>query len=196
MGKTIAEFTMSLDGFVAEPNDDIRRLFRWYGSGDTEFAFGDSDMKFKVSRTSSDLLRESWKNIGATVTGRRDFDVSHAWGGKALFGEATFIVTHSVPQEWSHDGSPFTFVTEGVERAIELAQQVAGDKAIGVGGTTIVRQCLQAGLLDEIHIHLAPMLLGDGIRLFDHLGAEPIDLEVILVVNTRDVTHLRYRVVK
>lgn len=196
MGKTIAEFTMSLDGFIAGPNDDIRRLFRWYGSGDTEFAFAGSDMKFKISRASAELLRESWGNFGATVTGRRDFDVSKAWGGKALFGESTFIVTHNPPQEWAYEGSPFTFVTEGVERAVELAQQAAGDKVVGIGGTTIVQQCLQAGLLDEIHIHLAPILLGDGVRLFEQLGAKPIDLRIALVVNTPDVTHLRYLVVK
>jgi dihydrofolate reductase len=113
-----------------------------------------------------------------------------------LFGATTFIVTHNAPQEWIYEGSPFKFVTDGVASAIQQAQAVAGNKAIGIGGTSIVRQCLQAGLLDEIHIHLAPVLLGDGIRLFDHLGIGPITLEKLLVVDTPDVTHVRYRVVK
>jgi len=134
--------------------------------------------------------------MGTSVTGRRDFDASNAWGGKALFGATTFIVTHNAPQEWIYEGSPFKFVTDGVASAIQQAQAVAGNKAIGIGGTSIVRQCLQAGLLDEIHIHLAPVLLGDGIRLFDHLGIGPITLEKLLVVDTPDVTHVRYRVVK
>jgi dihydrofolate reductase len=196
MGKVIAEFTMSLDGFIAGPNDDIRPLFGWYSSGDTEFAAPGSTMKFKVSRASAELLREAWGKIGAIVTGRRDFDVSEAWGGTSLLGVPMFIVTHHPPQEWIKAGSPFTFVADGVERAVELAQQAAGDKVVGIGGTTIVQQCLKTGLLDEIHIHLAPMLLGAGIRLFDHLGAEPIGLEIAKVIETPSVTHLQYRVVK
>ncbi len=107
-----------------------------------------------------------------------------------------FIVTHRIPQEWAHAGSPFTFVTEGVESAIMLAQKAAGDKVVNVGGTTIVQQCLKAGLLDGIHIHLAPVLLGAGIRLFDKLGAEPVGLEIARVVETPQVTHLQYRVLK
>lgn len=81
MGQVIAEFTMSLDGFVADPNHDIRQLFGWYRNGDTEFRLPSSTMSFKVSRASADLLRRNWAGIGALVTGRRDFDVSHAWGG-------------------------------------------------------------------------------------------------------------------
>jgi dihydrofolate reductase len=101
-----------------------------------------------------------------------------------------------VPQEWVKDGSPFTFVTQGVASAVEHAQKVAGNKVVGVGGTSIVRQCLQAGLLDEVLIDLAPILLGAGTRLFDQLGVEPIDLEKIAVINAPDVTHLKFRVVK
>jgi dihydrofolate reductase len=195
MSKTIAEFTMSLDGFIAGPNDDVRALFGWYFSGDTELQVAGAP-PFKMARASAELLRESWANMGTSVTGRRDFDASNAWGGKSLFGATTFIVTHNAPQEWVYEGSPFKFVTDGVASAVQQAQAVAGNKAIGIGGTTIVRQCLQAGLLDEIHIHLAPVLLGDGIRLFDHPGTGPITLEKLLVVDTPDVTHVRYRVVK
>ena len=108
----------------------------------------------------------------------------------------TFIVTHKLPQEWDKDGSPFTFVTDGVASAIAQAKRAAGDKDVGVGGTTIVQQGLQAGLIDEISIHLAPILLGAGIRLFDHLGPEPIDLERAGVIEGTGVTHLRFRVVK
>ena len=196
MGKVIAEFTMSLDGFIAGPNDDIRRLFGWYSSGDTEFSVAGSTMVFKVSRASAAYLQEAWGKLGAIVTGRRDFDVSDAYGGVSPLGVPMFIVTHRIPQEWVKDGSPFTFVTEGVEHAVALAQKAAGGKVVGIGGTTIVQQCLRAGLLDGIHIHLAPILLGAGIRLFDQLGPEPIDLERTQVIEGTGVTHLDFRVVK
>lgn len=196
MSKVIAEFTMSLDGFIAGPNDEVDRIFGWYSSGDTDFPVPSSTMKFKVSRASAELLRESWGNIGAIVTGRRDFDVSGAWGGTPPLGVPIFIVTHSIPQEWAKEGSPFTFVTDGVESALAQAKQSAGDKDVGVGGTKITQQFLQAGLVDEIQLHLVPVLLGAGIRLFDHLEAEHIALEKIRVIDAPDVTHLRYRVVK
>ena len=195
MAKVIAEFTMSLDGFIAGPNDEIGPLFGWYSSGDTEFAMGGGPA-FRIRQPSADLLREDWGKIGAIVTGRRDFEVSEAWGGQPLFGVPTFIVTHSAPQEWLKPGSPFTFVTEGVPNAIAQAQQAAGDRVVAVSGSTITQQCLKAGLLDAIHIHLAPILLSAGIRLFENIGLEPYQLEQTRVVVTPDVTHLQYRVVK
>jgi dihydrofolate reductase len=130
------------------------------------------------------------------VTGRRDFDVSNAWGGKAFLSLPCFIVTHHPPQEWVKEGSPFTFVTEGVESAIRQAQAAAGDKTVSVSGTQIVQQALKAGLLDEIQIHLVPVLLGAGIRLFDHLDTAPIELETTRVIDAPGVTHLTFRVVK
>jgi dihydrofolate reductase len=196
MGKVISEFTMSLAGFIAGPDDDVRRLFTWYFSGDTDFSLAGTDLVFRISRTSAALLQETWPTLGALVTGRRDFDVSRAWGGKALLNVPTFIVTHHPPQEWLTEGSPFTFVTDGVESAVTQAKEAAGDKHVGIGGTTITQQCLRAGLLDEIRIHLAPILLGEGIRLFDRLGIEPIQLETIRVIDAPGVTHLQYRVVK
>ena len=140
MGKVIAEFTMSLDGFIAGPNDEVDRLFRWYSAGDTEFPVAGTGMVFRISRASAELLRATWGQLGAIVTGRRDFDVSGAWGGTPPLGVPTFIVTHRIPQEWVRDGSPFTFVTDGVASAIAQARQAAGDQDVGVSGTTIVQQ--------------------------------------------------------
>jgi dihydrofolate reductase len=196
MGKVVADFTMSLDGFIAGPNDEVGPLFGWYFSGGTEVPVQDGKMVFKLARASAEVFQEAINRAGAIVTGRRDFDVSKAWGGRPPIDVPIFIVTHSAPQEWTGLGSPFTFVTDGVASALAQARQVAGDKDIGVSGSTIVQQCLQAGWLDEIDIHLAPVLLGDGVRLFDHLGTEPRALEILRVVATADVTHLRYRVIK
>jgi len=196
VGKVIAQFTMSLDGFIAGPDDDIQRLFKWYRSGDTDFQVPATDMVFKISRASAEVLREEWAAIGAIVTGRRDFDVSGAWGGQPPLGVPHFIVTHNAPQEWVKAGSPFTFVTDGVESAIRQAEQAAGDKNVAVGGSKITQQALKAGLLDELGIDLASILLGDGIRLFDNLDTEPIELERTRVIAAPGVTHLRFRVVK
>ncbi len=195
MGMITTEFTISLDGFIAGPNDDIRDIFGWYTSGDTAFSV-EGAPPFKVSRASAEFLQANWSRGGAIVTGRRDFDVSNAWGGKAIMGLPMFIVTHAPPAEWSGPESPFTFVSEGVSRAIELARAAAGDKDIGVGGTQIVQQAFRAGLIDEIILHQVPVLLGAGIRLFDKLGPQPIKLEKLQVLDTPDVTHLRFRVIK
>lgn len=196
MGKIITGFTMSLDGFIAGPNDDIRQLFTWFSSGDTPFPVPGTDMVFQISQASATLIGELWGSIGAIVTGRRDFDVSNAWGGNPPYGWPTFIVTHHPPQRWMQEDSPFTFVTDGVEQALAQARQVAGDKHVVVGGTTIVQHCLKAGLIEEIHIDLAHMLLGSGISLFGELGVDPITLEPLHVVEGTKVTHLGFRVVK
>jgi dihydrofolate reductase len=198
MGNVGAGFSMSLDCFIAGPNDDMQRLFAWYFSGDTDLKMstGDREMDLKVSSESAELFEAATQSIGAIVSGRRMFDVAGAWGGKHPMDVPVFVVTHTVPQEWVRDGSPFTFVTDGVESAVEQAKAVAGNKSVGVGGANITQQCIRAGLLDEIHIDLVPVLLGNGIRLFEHLGIEPIELETTEVVKAPGVTHLTFRIVK
>jgi dihydrofolate reductase len=196
MGKVIFNMSMSLDGFIAGPKDEVDLLFRWYFSGDTDFPFPGSDMIFKVSRTGAGLLQEASRTIGAMVTGRRNFDVAQAWGGRPPLGVPHFVVTHTIPQEWTGEGSLFTFVTDGVESAVAKAVQAAGDKNVAVSSANIMQQCLNAGLLDEIHIDLVPVLLGEGIRLFEHLGPQPVELESTRVIEDLGVTHLRFRVVK
>ncbi|HEX2623497.1 MAG TPA: dihydrofolate reductase family protein [Phototrophicaceae bacterium] len=196
MGKVSVGFTMSLDGFIAGVNDDVQLLFKWYfGGGDVEIPVPDSKMVFKVAPPSVPIIQELLGRFGAIVTGRRDFEVSNAWGGKSPMGVPIFIVTHTVPQEWNKPEYPFTFVTDGVESALAQAKKAAGDKDVAISGTTITRQLLKAGLIDEIHIDLAPVLLGDGIRLFDQLDT-PIELESTRVIPSTLVTHLTYRVIK
>jgi dihydrofolate reductase len=206
MSKVKLELSMSLDGFIAGPNDGPEnglgdggdRLFKWYSSGDTDFPLPGTDMVFKVSRASVDFLKDMWLKTGASVTGRRTFDIAHGWGGNPPGGPDAkyFVVTHTVPQEWVKPGSPFTFVTDGVESAIGKAKQTAGEKIVDLMGASIVQQCLKAALLDEIQIDLAPVLFGGGVSLFDYLGTGPIELERIKVVEGVDVTHLLFRVVK
>ena len=203
MGNVVFNMTVSLDGVVAGPNDGPENglgdggeaLFNWYFSGDTEIAIGSGSPVLKVSSQSAKLLKEAIGNYGAGVWGRRTFDIAHAWGGHPP-GSPCFIVTHTAPQEWVYDGSPFTFVTDGVESAIRQARNAAGDKDVVICTASILQQCLNAGLMDEIHIDVAPLLLGKGVRLFDHLDIKPIELERIRVVDAPGVTHLGFRVVK
>jgi dihydrofolate reductase len=204
VGKVSTGLSMSLDGFIAGPNDGPERplgeggerLFAWYSGGDTEYRLPGTEMVFEVSLQSADLLREAHSKMGAFVTGRRTFDIANGWGGNPPLGVPTFVVTHTLPQEWVYEGSPFTFVTDGVERAVEQAKAVAGGKDVAVGAASIAQQCIRAGLLDEIHVDLVPVLLGGGVRLFDHLGAGPIELERTEAVEGAGVTHLTFRVVK
>jgi dihydrofolate reductase len=204
MGKVRTGHSMSLDGFIGGPNDGPEapmgdggeRLLAWYAGGDTKYRLPGTEMVFEVSSQTAELLRETRETTGALVTGRRTFDLTNGWGGGHPLGVPVFVVTHTVPQGWVYEESPFTFVTDGLESAVGQARAVAGDKDVGVVGASLVQQCIKAGLLDEIHVDLVPVLLGDGVRLFDRLGTEPIELESTRVIEGSGVTHLTFRVVK
>jgi dihydrofolate reductase len=204
VGKVGTGFSSSLDGFIAGPNDGPgqplgeggERLFEWFSGGDTEYRLPGTEMVFRVSPQSAEMLREAHAGMGAFVTGRRTFDIANGWGGSPPLGVPTFVVTHTVPDEWVYEGSPFEFVTDGVEAAVGRARAVAGERDVAVGAASIAQQCIKAGLLDEIHVDLVPVLLGDGVRLFEHVGAGPIALENSRVIEGAGVTHLTFRVVK
>jgi dihydrofolate reductase len=203
MGKVVFNMTVSLDGFVAGPNDGPDNglgdggdaLFTWYFTGSTAVPISDGNMVLKVSPQSAVLLQEAMASYGAGVWGRRTFDIAHAWGGHPP-GTPCFIVTHHPPAEWVKPGSPFTFVTDGVESAIRQAQAAAGGKDVVICTASILQQCLNAGLVDELHLDIAPLVLGQGVRLFDNLTPTPLQLEILRVVAAPNVTHLAYRVVK
>lgn len=195
MGKVFAEFSMSLDGYIAQEADEVMRLFAWYFSGDHAYTM-DSGLEFRLCPASVSVMDHLTQTTGALVTGRRTFDVSNGWGGEHPYSVPCFVVTHTIPEEWTAQTNGMTFVTDGVDQAIRLAKEAAGVKNVAAGGATIARYCLNAGLLDEIHIHLVPVLLGSGVRLFDHLGIETIVLEHTKSIAADDVTHLLYRVIK
>ncbi len=205
MGKVTTGFSMSLDGFVAGPNDGPEnglgdggdRLFKWYFSGKATHEVPSGTGTFKMSKDGADLIQEARQSAGVLVTARRTFDIAHAWGGKHPMDVPIVVLTHHVPREWvNKPGSPFTFVTDGLESAIKKAKQIAGDKAVVVGAPSVVKQCLQAGLMDEIHIDLIPTLLFGGISLFDHLGIHPVDLQIVEVNATAEVVHFTFSVIK
>ena len=203
MGKLVADITMSLDGFVTGPDDAPGRglgeggeaLHNWVMGG--PWRYDDEARRFAPLDVDRQVLQQAMGSVGAGIIGRRMFDVTDGWGGNPPGGPDAryFVLTHSVPRQWARPGSPFTFVTDGIESALEQARSVAGDKNVGIGGgANVVQQYLAAGLVDELRLHLAPVLLGAGKRLFDHLGGQPIELERTGVVESPYATHLYFTV--
>jgi dihydrofolate reductase len=195
MSKLIAIMSMSLDGYVADVNDGVAEVFDWYfNSGDVEINSGGSDpMTFRVSEPSARHIRNVTSGLGAVLTGRRTFEVAHGWNGNHAWGPA-FVLTHQVPAGWPRPDSTVHFVTDGLESAVRQAKAAAGAKSVGVHGADTIQQLLNAGLLDELSIDVAAVLLGAGIRLFERLEGAPAFLGDPTVIAGVGVTHLRYPV--
>ncbi|WP_434742611.1 dihydrofolate reductase family protein [Micromonospora sp. SH-82] len=191
-----AEASMSLDGYIADPDQGgFDQLFQWYGNGDVHTPTAKPDLPFWTSPASADhLRRRTMGETGALVVGRRLFELTAGWDGQHPLDKPVVVVTHQVPYGWPRDDAPFTFVTDGIASAIDHARELAGGRWVGVNGGTITRQCLEAGLLDEIRVNLVPVLLGDGVPFFGRLGVGPVELDNPTVVEGDRVTHLYYRV--
>jgi len=152
-------------------------------------------MTLNMSEASARQYRELISELGSVLTGRRTFEVAHGWGGNHAWGPA-FVLTHHVPDGWPRPGSTVHFVTDGIESAVTQAKAAAAGKSVGVHGADTIQQCLNAGLLDELHVDIAAVLLGSGVRLFDHLSGTPAVLGNPKVLPGVGVTHLRYPVRK
>jgi dihydrofolate reductase len=194
MATVVALMSMSLDGYVADPNDGVGQVFDWYFSGDVAVPTGSPDFTFRVSAPSAEHLRRLMADAGAFLTGRRTFEVASGWGGRHPWGVPAFVVTREVPDGWPRPGSTVQFVTDGIEAAVARAKAAAGAKSVYVHGADTIQRCLGAGLLDALQIDLAAVLLGGGVRLFDHLTSAPVVLGTPTVVAGAGVTHLRYPV--
>lgn len=183
MSTVLLDMVMSLDGFIAGLNDDDAGLHDWYVS---------------PTETTLQVIEEGIKTIGAIVIGRRTYDLGAKTDAFKEHPNSTphFVLTHEPPQTVA-EGIPFTFVTDGIESAIRRAKAVAKGKVVAIGGgASNAQQALRTGLVDEIQIHLVPILLGKGIHLFDSIGTGPIQLECKRVIESPGVTHLKYRIVK
>jgi dihydrofolate reductase len=197
MTNVVAIMSMSLDGYVADADDGVAEVFDWYfSSGDVEIPMPStrSDMTFHVSAPSADHLRGLMAEIGAMLTGRRTFERADGWDGQHPWDIPAFVATHQVPEGSPRPDSTVEFVTDGIESAVARAKSAAGPRSVGVHGAQTIQECLDAGLLDELHIDLAAVLLGAGVRLFDHLANTPAVLGNPTVVSGVGVTHLRYPV--
>jgi dihydrofolate reductase len=193
MGKVIVQASMSLDGFIADTNDQVGPLFDWYFNGDVEFTGSDPNMVFHVSPVSADYLRTAWSNVVVDVIGRRLFDLTNGWNGRPAVGEAVFVVTHEPPTDWPFPDAPFTFVTDGVQSAVVQAQTFAGDRDVSLAAGNLAGQALRAGLIDEIRIDLVPVVFGSGVRYFGNYDESPLLLEDPEIVQGDRVAHLHYR---
>ena len=191
MGKVVYDISMSLDGFVSGANvhleaglgDDGERLHDW---------------GFKSTDPRNRKITEGWVNTGAVIVGRKTYDLSiQYWGADGPIYKArvpVIVLSHSMPDEVPA-GGVYTFV-DSVDAAFEKAQQAAGDKDIGVQGPDTARQLIQQGLVDEIFVHLVPVLFGSGTRLFEQSDGEHTALEIIEVIQTAEAIHMRFRLVK
>lgn len=198
MGKITTGATMSIDGYIAGPGESgFDLLFQWYGNGDVETPTGNPDYTVRTSAASAAHLARLYESTGALMVGRRLYDMTNGWGGRHLMNATTVVLTHRLPEDRPVEDDDFVFVPGGIEAAVAKARQIAGGKNVGVNGGQMARQCLDAGLLDEVHIDLVPVLLGDGTPFFSGLGLKPVQLEgPISVVEETGVTHIAYAVRK
>ncbi|RIQ20384.1 dihydrofolate reductase family protein [Jiangella rhizosphaerae] len=194
MGVVFSSFTMSLDGFVAYPDDSVGALFDWYDNGPVEVRPAGYPITFHMSEASAAYWRQN-ETEGVFIAGRRIFDHANGWGGKPPNDSPTFVVTHRPPPaNWPPiPDAPFTFV-DSVESALSQARAIAGDKDIGVAGPNIAQQCINLGALEEIRVDLVPILMREGIRYLDNIENDRTHLELLQVVEGKNVTHLRYGV--
>ena len=196
MTTLIADLAMSLDGFVAETNDNANELFGWYFGGDVEVPTPKPGFSFRAPEPSARVLRDGIESIGALIGGRRYFDLAEGWGGNHPMAVPTLIVSHSVPDGWPRPDSNIQFVTDGLESAVAQAKAAAGDKFVGVASPNVIQQLLNAGQIDVIHVNLVPVLLGAGVPFFANLADTPVRLADPEIIESKGVTHLTYNVIK
>jgi dihydrofolate reductase len=192
MGKVLSHMTMSLDGFIADPQDGVGELFGWYGAGAVHVPTADERWAFQVDEGSAAMLREMLATTGALVCGRRLFEHTSGWGDSHPMGAPVVVVTHHAPDDAGR-WRTITFA-DGVESGIARAQQIAGDKNVAIASASIAQQALELGLLDEVTVSLVPVLMGAGIPYFANLSGPPYTFEDPEVIAGTRATHLRYAV--
>ena len=195
MAKVFLDMSMSLDGFIAGPKDDdnpdrelaaLEKLHDWMFRGKTE-------------REAVEFQEAKFATVGAIIIGRRTFDLGVGpWGDNPTFHAPCFVLSSDAQDTIvKQGGTTYTFVTDGIESALEQARAAANNRDVRVlGGANVAQQYLKAGLLDELRLQLVPILLGEGIRLFEYPGSKQIELESTQVIDADGVTHLTFRVVK
>jgi dihydrofolate reductase len=188
MSSSILDMSVSLDGYIADPDDflggeDGERLHKW----------ADAGVESGGPSGPTRLFRDEWNAAGAILSGRRTAELMDHWGGDHG-GLPIFVPSHRPPGPAARWGYPLvTYVTDGIESAMEQAKAAAGDRGVQVRGGYTGQRALEAGVLDEVQIHLVPVLLGRGRRLFDVVASE-YELEIVEVIDTPQATHIRYRV--
>ncbi|MBX3144231.1 MAG: dihydrofolate reductase family protein [Trueperaceae bacterium] len=191
MGKVVLYASVSVDGFIADENDQPGPLFDWLLSGDVPL---DESGVLKVSQASYDYTRAYWDSIGVTIAGRRVFDMTNGWDGVPPSGiDHVVVVTHRGRPEGWYSEAPFYFV-DGVEAAMARAQELAGDRIVEVAAGEVGGQMLAAGLVDEVRMDVVPVVLGSGKRFFGSVDVQQLLDDPVEIIRGNRVLHLRYRV--
>lgn len=193
MGKVRGHMTMSLDGFIAEPDDQVGELFDWYEAGNTGVASANDDVTFSTDEESAEVLRELTGSTGALVCGRRLFDIAEGWGDRHPVDAPVVVVTHHPPEDAQTKWPRTTFVGS-VEEAVATAKRLAGDGDVTIASANVTQQALVLGLVDEVCISLVPVLFGDGVPYFSTLPDGHLMLDDPRVVSGRRAVHLLYPV--
>jgi len=200
MSKVLAGITMSMDGFVTGPNDRLgaglgdggERLHYWVFGGPWTY---DEEARGSASEIDQEYLNETFSSGGAWLVGRTMHDVVDGWGDDPGFGVPVYVVTHRAHETLVKGDTTFEFVTDGIDVALAKARAAAGDKnVIVMGGADLLRQYLAAGVVDELTLTIAPVLLGGGKRLFDGIERTDLGFERTAVIESPYATHLRYEV--
>jgi dihydrofolate reductase len=192
MSTVYSHMTMSLDGYIADPDDRCDKLFGWYGAGDVTVPSAADNSAFQVDEDSASFLREMLADTGALVCGRRLFDITEGWGDNHPVGAPVFVVTHGPPAD--ADRWPRTTFIENLPDAVAVARDIAGGKNVVVASASVAAQALDLGLLDAVSVSLVPVVLGSGIPYFAKLTGAPHRFEDPVVVAGRRATHLTYAV--
>ncbi len=200
MAKVVIDLSISLDGFIAGPGDGPElplggrggeHIFDWYFSGKTPY----KKSMFKPKGANRRVVAEMFRRAGVMLTGRRTYEIAHGWGGTHPVNNIPIVImTHQPPANPPRGKSRLVFVTDGIESAVAQAKELAKNKDVGIGSASVAQQALHAGLVDELYLHVAPILLGGGVRLFENLGDTAILLRKIHTIDAEGVTHLRFKV--
>lgn len=182
MSTVVADMSVSLDGFVADPAGGVDQVFAWYGKPQPP------------AQPVEPAAEGAGFGLRVIVYGRRTFEQANGWGGQHPTGAPVIVVTHEVPDGWPREGSTVSFVTDGIESAMRQADAIAGDGVIALGSPSVIQQCINLRIVDRIQVKVVPVLLGGGIRLFGELAGGPLTLENPTVVEGNGVTHLHYQV--
>lgn len=196
MSNVVMYAAVSLDGYVANEQDEVGPLFDFYENGEVSYTFSDEERVFHVTPETASFFDSMIPRITSSVVGRHLFDITDGWGGRPPAGEHVFVVTHEAPTDWAYaDGAPFTFVTDGIASAIAQAKARAGDGDVSVAAGDVGGQAFREGLVDQVVMTVVPVVLGSGKPYFGAGGpAEPALLDNPTVVSSDRATHLVYDV--
>lgn len=201
MGTVIMHNVMSVDGFIADENDDVGPLHEWYfsgdipitGGGDERFDHSGAGKAFKVSRASAEYVRSMWESIGTIVMGRHLFDLVNGWEGQPPAGDHVVVVSHRPKPEGWHPQASYHFADD-VTAAIHKAKELAGERTVSVNAGDAGSQILAAGLVDEVAIDMVPVVFGSGKRYFGSIDGQHLLEDPHVVIQGERVLHLRFKV--